>query len=71
MKLVGILLIVLGIAGIVYGGFTYTTQKKAVDLGPVQIDKSEHHSVPIPPILGIVAVAGGAALLFFSAKQHA
>lgn len=71
MKLVGVLLIVLGIAGIVYGGFTYTTRKKAVDLGPVQIDKSEHHSVPIPPILGIVAIAGGGALLYFGAKQRA
>lgn len=71
MKLVGILLIVLGVAGVIYGGFSYTTQKKAVDLGPVQIDKSEHHSVPIPPLLGIVAIAGGGLLVYFGARQRA
>jgi hypothetical protein len=68
MKLAGILLIVLGLAGVIYGGFTYTTHKKAVDLGPVQIDKSEHHSVPIPPILGLVAIAGGGFILYAGSK---
>jgi len=70
MKIAGILLIVLGVAGILYGGFSYTTHKKAVDLGPVQIDRSENHSVPIPPLLGIVALAGGGALLYFGAKSN-
>ena len=69
MKIAGILLIILGVAGLIYGGFSFTTEKKAVDLGPVQINKTEHHSVPISPILGIVAIAGGAALIYFSAKE--
>jgi hypothetical protein len=68
MKIAGILLIVLGLAALIYGGFTYTTEKKAVDLGPIQIDKKEQHTVPLPPLLGIVFIAGGGALLYVGAK---
>lgn len=69
MKIAGIVLIIAGVAALLYGGFTYTTHKKAVDLGPVQIEKTEHHSVPLPPLLGIVAVIGGGALFYFGAKE--
>jgi drug/metabolite transporter (DMT)-like permease len=69
MKIAGILLIIAGVAALLYGGFTYTTHKKAVDLGPVQIEKTEHHSIPLPPLLGIVAVIGGGALFYFGAKE--
>jgi hypothetical protein len=69
MKLAGILLIVAGIAGVIYGGFSYTSHKKAVDIGSIQIEKTEHHSIPIPPILGLVAIAAGGALLFLGARE--
>jgi drug/metabolite transporter (DMT)-like permease len=69
MKIAGIVLIIAGVAALLYGGFTYTTHKKAVDLGPVQIEKTEHHSIPLPPLLGIVAVIGGGALFYFGAKE--
>ena len=69
MKVAAILLIVLGVAGIAYGGFTYTTDKKVVDMGPVQIDKKSEHSVPIPPILGVVALVGGGLMLFYGGKS--
>ena len=69
MKIVGILLVIAGVAALVYGGFSYTSHKKAVDLGAIQINRTEHHSLPVPPILGIVAVAGGAALFYFGVKQ--
>jgi uncharacterized membrane protein len=61
--LVGIALIVLGIIAIAYQGFTYTTPKKAVDLGPLQVTKEERHTVPLPPILGGLAMVGGILLL--------
>jgi hypothetical protein len=70
MKLVGVLLIVLGIAALVYGGFTYTTEKKAVDLGPLQIEHKERHNVPLPPLLGALAIVGGGALLFMSSRSR-
>jgi drug/metabolite transporter (DMT)-like permease len=69
MKLLGILLIVAGVIGVIYGGFTYTSHKKAVDMGPIQIDKTEHHSVPIPPILGAVAILAGGAMVFGAGKD--
>jgi uncharacterized membrane protein YidH (DUF202 family) len=69
MKLAGILVIILGVAALIYGGVSFTTQKKAVDLGPLQVTKTEHHSVPLPPILGIAAIVGGGFLTYFGAKQ--
>jgi uncharacterized membrane protein YidH (DUF202 family) len=68
VKVIGVLLIILGVAALVYGGFSYTEKKKAVDMGPLQINKTEHHNVPVPPILGVAAILGGGALLFFGAK---
>jgi len=69
MKIAGIVLIIAGVAALIYGGITWTTQKKAVDLGPLQVEKTEHHSVPLPPLLGVVAIVGGGALVFFGAKE--
>jgi drug/metabolite transporter (DMT)-like permease len=69
MKIFGVVLIILGVAALLYGGFTWTTHKKAVDLGPIQVEKEEQHSVPLPPLLGIVAILGGGALFYFGAKE--
>lgn len=62
-KALAAILIVLGIIGLAWGGFTYTTEKKIVDLGPIQATREQHHTVPIPPIAGAIALAGGIALL--------
>jgi hypothetical protein len=61
--ILGILLIVLGALAIAYQGFTYTTQKKEVDIGPIEVNKKEHHEVDFPPLLGALAVVGGVAVL--------
>jgi drug/metabolite transporter (DMT)-like permease len=63
MKAIGIVLIVIGVVALIYGGFTYTTQKKVLDVGPIQATKSENHTVPLPPILGALALIGGVVLL--------
>jgi drug/metabolite transporter (DMT)-like permease len=71
MKVAGIILLVVGLVALVYGGFQYTTQKKVVDMGPVQIAKTEHHSIPLPPLLGIgCIVAGGLVLAVGSRGAH-
>jgi hypothetical protein len=57
-----------GILALAYGGFTYTHEKKVVDLGPIQASKKETSTVPLPPILGVVAVIGGGVLLFAGKK---
>lgn len=69
MKIFGIILIIAGVAALLYGGITYTTHKKAVDVGPIQVEKSEEHSIPLPPLLGVVAIIGGGALFYFGAKE--
>jgi hypothetical protein len=62
-SLLGIALIVLGILALAYQGFSYTVPKKEVDLGPIQVTKQEKHSVPLPPVLGALALIGGIAVL--------
>ena len=52
-------MLVIGVLSLAYQGFTYTTQKKVVDIGPIQATKEEHHTVPLPPILGALALIGG------------
>jgi hypothetical protein len=62
-SIVGIALIVLGILALAYQGFTYTVPRKAVDVGPVHVTKDEKHTVPLPPVLGALALIGGIAVL--------
>ena len=57
--LLGIALVILGIVALAYQGVTYTTQKKVIDIGPIQATKEEHHTIPLSPILGALALVGG------------
>lgn len=67
-RTIGIILIVLGIAGIAWGGLTYTTRETVVDLGPIQATREKSHSLPLPPIAGAVLLATGVALLVAGKK---
>jgi uncharacterized membrane protein len=67
----GIVLIVIGIITLVYQGFTYTTQKKVLDVGPIQATKTEHHTVPLPPIIGGILLIGGVVLVVTGSKGAA
>lgn len=68
-SLAGIVLIVLGGLALAYQGFTYTAPKKAVDVGPIHVTKDERHTVPLPPILGALALIGGVALLVVDRRE--
>jgi uncharacterized membrane protein HdeD (DUF308 family) len=57
--ILGITLVVLGLFALAYQGLTYTTQKKVIDIGPIQATKEEHRTIPLPPILGALALVGG------------
>lgn len=61
--MLGVALIALGVIALVYQGFTYTTQKKVLDIGPIQATKEEHHSIPVPPVIGVIALISGVAVL--------
>ena len=67
--LLGIALIVLGVLALAYQGITYTTREKVVDLGPLKITADKEKSIPLPPILGALALAGGVVLVFVGVRR--
>lgn len=64
MRILGVLLILAGVFALAYGGISYTTHKKAVNMGPLQIERMKHHAVPLPPVLGVAGILLGGAILF-------
>jgi len=67
--IVGLILIVLGIAGLAFGGFSFTRKEKVLDLGPIEASADKKESVPISPILGALAIVGGVVLVAVSARR--
>jgi uncharacterized membrane protein YidH (DUF202 family) len=70
MKLIGIVLIVLGVAGLAYGGLNWTTKEKVVDMGPLQVTQDKTHSMPLSPIAGGVCVVAGVLVLVMGGRQR-
>ena len=70
MRITGIVLIVVGLIALALGGISYTTKEKVVDLGPIQATAERHKTVPLPPLLGGLALAGGVALLMAGSKKR-
>jgi uncharacterized membrane protein YidH (DUF202 family) len=69
LGILGIVLIIAGIVALAYGGFSYTKKEKVVDLGPLQVTADKTHTVPLPPILGGLMLVGGIVLLVAGNKQ--
>lgn len=67
--LAGIFLIVSGIVALAYQGITYTTREKVVDFGPIQVTADKTKTIPLPPILGGIALVGGIVLLVMGSKK--
>ena len=67
--LIGIILIVIGIVAFAYQGITYTTREKVVDLGPIQVTADKTKTLPLPPIVGGIALVGGIVLLVMGNKK--
>ena len=70
VAIIGIVLIVLGLAALAYQGVTYTSREKVLDIGPIHATAEREKTVPLPPVLGIVAVAGGVVLLITGARKR-
>lgn len=68
MKAIGLVLIVLGIIGLTYGGISWTRKDKVVDIGPIEVTADKHESVPLSPIAGGLCLAAGVALVFSARK---
>ena len=70
-KLAGIVLIVLGLVALVYQGITYTSHETVIDIGPLHATADRQKTVPLPPVLGVVAVAAGVVLLLSGTRKGA
>ncbi|HET9952644.1 MAG TPA: DUF3185 domain-containing protein [Candidatus Eisenbacteria bacterium] len=71
MKILGIVLVVFGILALVYGGIGYNKQHTVLDVGPIKATATEHKEFPVSPIVGGIAMLGGALLLISSRKRAA
>lgn len=69
VTLVGVVLIVLGVLALAYQGITYTTREKVIDLGPLQASVDTKKSIPLPPIVGALALAGGVVMVFIGSRK--
>jgi hypothetical protein len=61
--LIGLALVVLGILALVYQGIGYTKHRDVLDIGPIHASADEHKTIPLPPILGAIAMVGGIVLI--------
>jgi len=69
ITLVGIALILLGIVAFAYQGISYTSREKVIDIGPLQASVDTKKTIPLPPILGGLVLAGGIVLVIVGAKK--
>jgi hypothetical protein len=67
--ILAVILIALGIAAFVYQGITYTTKESVVDIGPLKVTAEKTRTIPLPPLVGAIALAGGIALLVVGKKK--
>jgi uncharacterized iron-regulated membrane protein len=70
LAIVGVLLIALGLAGLVWGGLTYTKSKETANLGPLDITVKEKKTVPVPAPVSVAAVVGGVVLLVMGTRRR-
>jgi hypothetical protein len=67
--IVAIILIAVGVVSLAYQGITYTTQEKVLEVGPIKATAEKERTIPLPPILGGLALAGGVVLLVVGARR--
>ncbi len=70
LRIIGILLIVLGLVALAYQGITYTKSEKVLEVGPITATKETKQTIPLPPVLGGVALLGGVVLLVASSSRR-
>jgi len=67
--IVGVILIIIGIVSLVYGGFTYTKREKVLEFGPIQATEEKQHTIPFPPLLGGICLIGGIVLVMVGSRK--
>lgn len=71
MRIAGIILIILGIVGLLYGGITYTRRRDTVSLGPITATVNQRETLPISPVIGAIALVAGIGLLVAGSRRRA
>jgi hypothetical protein len=69
VTLIGVALIIVGVLALAYQGITYTTREKVIDIGPIKASVDKKKTIPLPPILGALALAGGVVLVIVGARK--
>jgi hypothetical protein len=70
ITIAGVVLIVVGLAALAYQGVTYTKRETVLDIGPLHATADHQKTLPLPPIVGVVVVIGGVALLVAGARTR-
>jgi hypothetical protein len=68
LAMIGIIFIVIGIVALAYQGVTYTTKEKVVDLGPLKVEAKREKTIPLPPLLGVLAIGAGIVMVVAGAR---
>jgi hypothetical protein len=69
VTILGIALIILGFVAFAYQGITYTSRENVIDLGPLQASVDKKETIPLPPLVGGLALVGGVALLIIGIRK--
>jgi hypothetical protein len=69
LLVIAIILIAIGVVSLAYQGITYTTREKVLEVGPIKATAEKEKTLPLPPILGGLALAGGVVLLVVGARR--
>lgn len=67
-RIIGVLLVVVGLVGLLVGGISWTRTETVLDIGPIEAQTRERETIPIPPIAGGIALAAGVVLLVARGK---
>jgi hypothetical protein len=67
--IVGIVLVVIGVIALAYGGISYTREETVIDLGPIEATAETRETIPLPPVLGAAALVGGIVLLVWRPRR--
>ena len=70
LRIAAIVLIVLGLVALLYGGITYTSREKVLDIGPIEATTKTQKTIPMPPLFGIAAIVGGIALYVAAGRKR-
>jgi hypothetical protein len=70
MRIIGVILIVIGVVALAVGGISYTTREKVLDVGPIEATAERHRTIPLPPLLGALALTGGIVLLVVGSRKR-